>query len=308
MSFLLGPKEKLPTRTARVSYLTNLSLIPCLICYLAFTRPAIYRFLPSYKPDELEGVDLRCPTFGWLNNASVRMTCGNRSLDIHATLAISWLTLFTAQAVLQFFGARDLHRKVGKYLGPVALINVLGMLQLSVYDVLVPMVTERPWIFTPFMFATAWIVLGCLFMSWKGLKAKPIDIDAHSLWMVRAFLMSFTTPVIRFYPIVLRYIFSTECIKTQAALDTWVIGSMTVASTFTLYLFYLANKAALKNPIDKFFLFFAAFEVCALLIDAKQTYDMGFFYSHMYTCWKHGPDHPTLGGAVETIMNMNTEL
>lgn len=308
MSFLLGPRERLPTLKARVAFLTNLSLLPCLVCYLAFTRPLVYRFLPSVKPDTLQGVDLRCPTFGWLNNASVRMTCENRSLDIHATLAIAWLTLFTTQALLQLASARDLHRVVGKYIGPVALINVVGMLQLSVYDIFVPMKTERPWIFTPFMFATAWIVLACLYMSYKGLSAKPMDIDMHSLWMVRAFLMSFTTPVIRFYPIVLRYIFSTECIKTQAALDTWVIGSMTVASTLTLYLFYLANKAVLEDPYDWFFWGFVAFEVCALCIDAKQTFDSGFFFAHMYTCWKEGPGHPSLGGAVDAVLNQKVEL
>lgn len=141
-------------------------------------------------------------------------------------------------------------------------------------------------------------------MSKKGLDKKPMDIDAHSLWMVRAFLMSFTTPVIRFYPIVLRYIFSTACIKTQAALDTWVIGSMTVAATITLYLFFLANKACLKNPYDTFFWGFVAFEVGCLVIDAKQTFDQGFFFTHMYTCFRHGADHPSLGGAVEKVLNV----
>lgn len=158
MSFILGPKERLPTLKQRVSFLTNLSLVPCLVCYLAFTRPAIYRFLPFLKPDSLQGVDIRCKDYGWLNNASVRMTCENRSLDIHATLAIAWLTLFTIQALAQLAGAKELHRKIGKYLGVVALINVVGMLQLSVYDLIVPMKTERPKIFGPFMFLTAMFV------------------------------------------------------------------------------------------------------------------------------------------------------
>jgi hypothetical protein len=286
LGFLAGPKERLPSLKDRINYLTNLSLTPCLICYLAFTRSAIYRFIST--PDEYQGVDLKCSKFGWLNNASVRMTCNNRPLDIHATLAMMWLTLFTIQTLAIKFKFHKMHKFVGKYLGIVALINVVGMLQMSVYDIFVPMVTERPKIFTPFMFMTAWIVLGCLYMSNKGLSATPRNIDQHILWMVRAFLMSFTTPVIRFYPIVMRYIFSTECIKQKEALDTWVIGSMTVASTGTLYLFWLANKACLKEPVDLFLKGFIAFEVCCIVIDLQQTATRGVFFWHMYTCYRDG--------------------
>jgi hypothetical protein len=286
LGFLAGPKERLPTLKDRISFLTNLSLTPCLICYLAFTRSFIYRFIS--KPDEYEGVDMKCSRFGWLNNASVRMTCNHRPLDIHATLAMMWLTLFTIQTLAIKFKFHKTHKFVGKYIGIIALINVGGMVQMSVYDMFVPMVTERPKIFTPFMFMTALIVGGCLFMSGKGLQATPRDIDQHILWIVRAFLMSFTTPVIRFYPIVLRYMFATECIKQKAALDTWVIGSMTVASTGTLYLFWLANKACLKEPVDLFLKGFIAFEVFVLLIDAHSTVTNGFFFWHMYTCYRDG--------------------
>jgi len=101
--------------------------------------------------------------------------CNNRPLDIHATLAMMWLTLFTIQTLAIKFQFHTIHKLVGKYIGIIALINVGGMLQMSVYDILVPMVTERPKIFTPFMFMTAWIVLGCLYMSNKGLKATPRD-------------------------------------------------------------------------------------------------------------------------------------
>lgn len=71
LGFLAGPKEKLPSLKERVNFLTNLSLTPCLICYLAFTWPVLYRFIST--PDEYEGVDMKCSKFGWLNNASVRM-------------------------------------------------------------------------------------------------------------------------------------------------------------------------------------------------------------------------------------------
>lgn len=288
---LSGP-DKLPTLKQRTNFLTNLSLMPCLICYLAFTRPFVYRYFGA--PKTLQGVDLTCSKFGWLNNASIRMTCNNRPLDIHASLAISWLSLFTIQTLLRKFHFDKAHKFVGKYLGWVAVVNVVGMIQLAVYDVVSPMVTERPPVFTPFMFMTAVIVFGCLYMSWQGLRASPMNVDQHTLWMCRAFLMSFTTPVIRFYPIVLRYIFSTACIKAQQSLDTWVIGSMTVASTLTLYLFWLANKACLDEPVDLFLKGFLAFEVGALLIDMQQHLTKGSFFGHMYQCFKDGDNGPTI--------------
>lgn len=241
---------------------------------------------------------MQCSRFGWLNNASIRMTCDNRPLDIHATLAISWLSLYTLQAILQKFKLWNVHKKVGKYLGFIAVINVVGMLQLATYDIVSPMVTERPPVFTPFMFGTAVIMIWCLYESYQGLAASPRDVDRHILWICRAFLMSFTTPVIRFYPIVLRYIFSTACIKQQQALDTWVIGSMTVSCVLSLYLFYLVNKACLEEPFDLFLNGFIAFTGVAFIIDIIQTWNKGTFIGHMYKCFADGEGGPTIFDSV----------
>jgi len=291
-----GPKKRLPTLKARIAYLTNVSLMPCLICYLAFTRSFIYRYFGH--PATLQGVSMECSKFGWLNNASIRMTCNNRPLDIHATLALAWLSLFSVQALLQKFNLWEAHKKVGKYLGFIAVINVVGMLQLATYDIISPMVTERPPVFTPFMFGTAIIMIWCLYESYQGLASTPRDVDRHIMWITRAFLMSFTTPVIRFYPIVLRYIFSTKCIKQQEALDTWVIGSMTVSCALSLYLFYLVNKACLDEPFDIFLNGFIAFTGVAIVIDFVQTFNKGTFIGHMYKCWKDGNAGPTIFDSV----------
>lgn len=291
-SILGGPKQKISTQKGRILYLTNISLMPCLICYLAFTRSFIYRFFGH--PATLDGVSMECSKFGWLNNASIRMTCNNRPLDIHATLALSWLSLYSVQAVLQKFNFTEAHKKVGKYLGFIAFINIIGMLQLATYDIISPMVTERPPVFTPFMFGTAIIMSWCLYESYSGLYSTPRDIDRHAMWMTRGFLMSFTTPVIRFYPIVLRYIFSTNCIKQQQALDTWVIGSMTVSCVLSLYLFYLVNKACLEDPMDIFLQGFIAFTAGAFVIDMIQSATKGTFVGHMYQCWADGDAGPTI--------------
>jgi len=106
--------------------------------------------------------------------------------------------------------------------------------------------------------------------------------------------MSFTTPVIRFYPLVLRYVFSTACIKKQLALDTWVIGSMTVSCVMTLWFFYLVNKACLDKPYDIFLKGFMAFTAVAFVIDFVQTFSLGTFIGHMYQCWKDGDAGPTI--------------
>jgi hypothetical protein len=286
LRFLAGPKERLPTFKERVSFLANLSLTPILICYVAFTRSFIYRFIST--PDKYAGVDMKCSRFGWLNNASVRMTCNHRPLDIHATLAMMWLALYTIQTLAIKFNFRKLHKFVGKYIGFIAVVNVGGMVLMSVYDLLHPMETDRPEIFKPIMLMTAVLVSSCVFMSGKALQATPRDLDQHILWIVRAFLVSFTTPIIRFYPIVLRHIFSTECIQQKANLDTWVIGATTVACLLCQYLFWLANKACLKEPVDLFFKAFLAFTVFVVVVDVHQTATKGFFFWNMYTCYRDG--------------------
>jgi hypothetical protein len=286
LGFLLGPKERLPAFKDRVRFLSNLSLTPIFICYVAFTRAFIYRFIST--PDKYAGVDMKCSKFGWLNNASVRMTCNHRPLDIHATLAMMWLALYTIQTLAIRFNFRKTHKFVGKYLGWIAALNVAGMVLMSVYDLFVPMETDRPNIFRPIMVATALLVSSCVFMSGKALAATPRDLDQHILWIVRAFLVSFTTPIIRFYPIVLRHIFSTECIQQKENLETWVIGATTVAVLVCQYLFWLANRACLKDPVDSFFMFFGAFATFVVVVDIHQTLTKGFFFWNMYKCHRDG--------------------
>jgi hypothetical protein len=122
----------------------------------------------------------------------------------------------------------------------------------------------------------------------KALQATPRDLDQHILWIVRAFFVSFTTPIIRFYPIVLRHIFSTECVKQKENLETSVIGATTVAVLFCTYLNWLANKAYLKEPVDLFFMFFSAFTTFVVVVDVQQTLTKGFFFWNMYKCHRDG--------------------
>jgi hypothetical protein len=287
LGFLAGPKERLPTFKERVSFLANLSLTPILICYVAFTRSFIYRFIST--PDKYSGVDMKCSRFGWLNNATVKVTCNHRPLDIHATLALMWLALYTIQTLAIKFNFRKVHTFVGKYIGVVAVINIGGMLLMTVYDKIHPMEdSDRPASFRPLMFMTAVFVAGCAYMSFKGLQATPRDLDEHILWIVRAFITSFSTPIIRFYPIVLRHIFSTECVQQKASLETWVIGSTAVSCACCLYLFWLSNKACLKDPMDLFFKAFLVFAVFILVIDVHSTVTKGFFFWNMYTCYRDG--------------------
>jgi hypothetical protein len=286
LGFLAGPKERLPTFKDRVNFLANLTLTPILICYVAFTRSFIYRFIST--PEKYAGVDMKCSRFGWLNNAAVRMTCNHRPLDIHATLAMMWLALYTIQTLAIRFNFRKTHKFVGKYLGWIAAVNVGGMVLMSVYDLFVPMETDRPNIFGPIMVATAVFVSLCVFMSGKALQATPRDLDQHILWIVRAFLVSFSTPIIRFYPIVLRHIFSTECIQQKENLETSVIGATTVAVLVCQYLFWLANRACLKDPVDSFLTFFGAFATFIVVVDIHQTLTKGFFFWNMYKCHRDG--------------------
>jgi hypothetical protein len=121
------------------------------------------------------------------------------------------------------------------------------------------------------MVMTALLVSSCALMSGKALQATPRDLDQRTLWVVRAFLVSFATPVVCFCTIVLRHTFSNECVQQKANLDASVIEATTVAGLLCLCLFWLANKACLKEPVDLFFEAFLALVVFVAVVDVHQT-------------------------------------
>ncbi|KAG7355048.1 hypothetical protein IV203_004404 [Nitzschia inconspicua] len=158
-------------------------------------------------------------------------TCDHKPLDFHAKFALRWLTTFAIQVGLLTVG-----RKIAsyhKYFGRLGMIgafgNAGGMFWLAIYDLLYPMKnTDRPSDFTPFMFLVAVKLTLCLSFSLHALLQKQQqDIEQHMIWMFRGFITSFTTPVIRFYPMVLRKIAGKECFDMHR--DKMVMGAMFVS-------------------------------------------------------------------------------
>ena len=60
------------------------------------------------------------------------------------------------------------------------------------------------------------------------------------IWMFRGFITSFTTPVIRFYPMVLRLLAGDDCFRRNR--DKFVMGSMFVSEVVSVILYSMAQK------------------------------------------------------------------
>jgi len=301
----MGDKDKivnnpfyLKTQKERLNVLCNLSLIPIVVCFLAFTRPAIYRMTKgmvggTFK-DVLgggkENVELGqpCKRFGWLNNAQFTVTCDNRSLDIHAVLAIIWLVLFSVQVLFIKYNFRAFHKKMGVIGMPLAFLNAFGMMQFAAYDFFFPMeYTSRPSVFTPFMWFLSVEMILYLKEAYNALKTH--DADAHAIWMYRAFVKSFSTPVMRFYPMFLRYFFGTQCADLNK--HKGVFAAMTVAAIAITILSYIANLFCLKEPMDKFMRTTLIKSAVTILVEVVMAWNSGSFIYGMFNCWRVGPDN-----------------
>ena len=93
--------------------------------------------------------------------------------------------------------------------------------------------------------------LYCLYKGMVAIQEKKFD--EHSLWIFRAFIKTFSTPLIRFYPLVLRYFFGTDCMAKNQ--HSFVISAMTVAGFICTYFYYLSNKYAPETMWDSFMKF-----------------------------------------------------
>ena len=233
-----------PTRMksliARKDYILKLSVIPIVVCFIAFTRSTIYR---------LTRVPEGCKSFGWYSSSSAESSCDHKPLDWHASLAILWLITFTLQVFSLMGKLNWFHKFFGKFGLVFAVFNVLGMLYLSVYDLLYPMEkTDRPKVFSIFMFITAIKIGNALRKSMVALQKH--DYDAHMIWMFRAFITSFTTPVIRFYPLVLRSLAGDDCFHENRHL--FVMGSMFAAEILCTIMYILSQRYTQKVFMDRF--------------------------------------------------------
>jgi len=233
---------------------------------------------------------MTCKQFGWYNNGTVNMACDKKALDIHATLALMWLFFFTIQAMAIRFGFKKFHMIAGLYyFFPVAMINVFGMAIITGSEIGNAKST-RPREFYPFMILTMILIIFCLFKSFLALFPQSAgferSVDNHTLWIVRAFLVSFTTPVMRLYPIAMRMLFSTACVRQQESLEVFLIASMTVSIVVTTYFAWLQNKAVLENPFDPWFKAVLLIFGFGFLVDIIQTVNKGYFFYHMIKCYR----------------------
>jgi hypothetical protein len=264
--------SRLKTLNERKNYLLRLSIIPIVVCFIAFTRATIYRLILIPK---------ECLGFGWYSSSSAEFSCDHRPLDFHAVLAVIWLLTFTFQTLSLMGNFNWFHRKLGSIGYPLAAFNVLAMLYLSMYDLLYPMEkTDRPKIFSIFMFLTAVKIGSALRNAYIAIQNK--QIDDHMIWMFRSFITSFTTPVIRFYPLVLRKIAGDDCFQENREL--FVMGSMYVAEMSCLTMYVMAQRKTQKVFLDSFM---KSQIMVAVLVGAAELYwvqNHNLFLTGMLSC------------------------
>ena len=204
----------LPTSNERIDFIANISMGPCIICSLTFLQSFLYRFFNTGGKFVGFGNQLvyakNCTEYAWLSNGAFEVVCNHKPLDFHAIFAIAWLLTFTVQVLLIIANLPGFHRVSRKFGAVLGIINIIGMIQLSLWDWFFPMEnTPRPSMFTPFMWFICVETLYCLYNGMVAIHKRKFD--EHSLWIFRAFIKTFSTPLIRFYPLVLRYFFGTDC-------------------------------------------------------------------------------------------------
>lgn len=256
----------------RKLYLLRLSKLPVLICVVSFARSVVYRL--TYKPPE-------CSSFGWFSSSSGEFNCDHKPLDFHATLALLWLATFSIQVLLLDFGYNKMHRLFGKIGFVIAILNAGGMFWLAIHDTYHPMEkTDRPADFTPFMFLVAVKLTACLVLAMKAIA--DTDYEAHMLWIFRGFLTSFTTPVIRFYPAVLRHLAGDDCFQEHR--HKFVMGAMFVAELTCVLFYSLAQRNVKKDFWDLFMKMQVVTFVAAAFTELRFIEDHGTFITGMTKC------------------------
>jgi hypothetical protein len=265
----------LPKYRDRQQYMLSLAVVPIAVCVMAFARSAVYRL--TLLPAE-------CRSFGWYSSSSGDFQCDYPALDLHATAALAWLAIFAIQVTLLLLGKPSWHRSLGK-LGLVgAFWNAGGMFWLAYQDTVNPMPkTDRPSDFTPFMFLVAFKLTVCLVLSTYSLmKKKNRDVEGHMVWMFRGFITSFTTPVIRFYPMVLRLLTGDDCFDRHR--DKFVMGAMFVSELVSVTVYTLMQRKTQPVFWDTFMKLQVVTFLFALVNELRFASTHGMFVTGMVEC------------------------
>jgi hypothetical protein len=193
-----------------------------------------------------------------------------------------WLATYAIQVSLIATGRQNIHKITGKVGFIVALANAAGMFYLAIQDTINPMPkTDRPPDFTPFMFLVATKVTICLLVSLMKIRSQ--DVEGHILWIYRGFVSSFTTPVIRFYPLLLRMLAGQDCFDRNRT--KFVMGAMFVSELVCIVLYTMVQRKTQKLFWDAFMKIQAVTFLIALVKDVKFASENGFFVTGMIQCW-----------------------
>lgn len=130
------------------------------------------------------------------------------------------------------------------------------------------------------MFLVAVKLTVCLVLSLKAIYDRKVE--DHFLWIYRGFITSFTTPVIRFYPAVLRHLAGDDCF--QANRDKFVMGAMFVSELVCVVIYVLVQLKTRKEFWDTFMEIQVVIFAFALLKEIRFAATHGTFIHGVVQC------------------------
>jgi hypothetical protein len=180
-------------------------------------------------------------------------------------------------------GKSSWHRAIGKLCLVGGYGNAVGVFWFAYQEMINPMEkTDRPPDFTVFMLVAGFKMTLCLVLSTYSILKKDRDFEGHMLWMYRGFLTSFTAPVIRFYPTVLRLLAGDDCFDENR--HKFILGSMFVAELASCIMYTLMQRKTQPVFWDIFMKVQSVIFLSALVKEIRLYSTHGMFVTGMVGC------------------------
>ena len=265
----------LPTLQQRKNFLLKMSYMPVAVCFISFGKAAVNRILSFHNN--------KCQKFGWYSSANGDVICDHKLMDFHAITALMWLAIFVIQVLVLIWKKPKWHKYFGR-LGMVgAFVTVGGMFWIAIQDMFHPIEdTDRPPHFTKFMVIVAATMMIFLIMSTYALMKKKRDIDQHMIWIFRSFVTSFSTPMVRLYPLLLRVALGQSCLdmnRHRIAIESVFVSKLTIVLVYVI---------AQRYTQPKFWDMYMKFQFVTMMLSIFENFryasEHGSFLSGMVQC------------------------
>ena len=168
-----------------------------------------------------------------------------------------------------------------------AFVTAGGTFWMAIHDIFVdPMKnSHRPAAFIPVMVLTGLKLVLCLVMSTYAVvtnKKKKRNIDQHMIWIFRALITSFSQPMMRVYPFILRLIFDYDCFEENR--PRAVMGAMFISQISCFVLDYIAQRYTQQKIWDTYMKLIAFVLMIATIKEVTFVLEHGTFIGGLVQC------------------------